>query len=372
MNLDFTSEQDMLRESASKFFAKECPYGRVKEIEESEIGYSPEMWRKMAELGWQALPFPEVYGGIGAGFMDLVILCEEMGRAVAPSPFFSTVVLCGFVLAEGGSEEQKKDLLSRIAEGDLIMAMARFEKDGSYQPSGIRMSAAREGDRYVLNGTKLFVADANISEKLIVAARPDNAGPTLFLADTADPGIRITRIPTIGKDNNCEVVFKNVSVPVKNVIGPVGGGFEILRAAEAKGAAAMAAQMVGGCKACIDITAAYAKERVQYGLPIGGFQIIQHYMANMLMRYDVSSNYLYQVAWMVDEGMDFSTEASALKACVNENFKFISERAVQIHGAIGTTREADIGLFYRKAKAFEYICGDSESLYQEVMDRLLA
>jgi len=372
MNLDFTSEQDMLRESASKFFAKECPYGRVKEIEESETGYSPEMWQKMAELGWQGLLFPEAYGGFEAGFMDMVILCEEMGKAVVPSPFFSTVIQCGLSLLEGGTEEQKKGLLPRISEGGLIMAMARFEKDGSCQPSGIRLPAVPDGDRYVLNGTKLFVADANISDKLIVAARPDGAGPTLFLADTADPGIRITRMPTIGKDNTCEVVFKDVSVPREDVIGPLGGGFEILRAVEAKGAVAMAAQMVGGCKACIDITAAYAKERVQYGLPIGGFQIIQHYMANMLMKYDVSSNYLYQVAWMVDEGMDFATESSALKACVNENLKFISERAVQIHGAIGTTREADIGLFYRKAKAFEYICGESEILYQRVMDRLLA
>ncbi len=252
------------------------------------------------------------------------------------------------------------------------MALARLEQEGSYRAEGIRMEARKDGDRYVLNGTKLFVADANISGMLIVAARPEGSGPTLFLVDSRDPGIEITKMPTIGKDNTCEVVLKEVSVPGDSIIGPVGGGFEIIEAVEARGAVLMAAEMVGASKACIEMTAAYAKEREQYGIPIGGFQIIQHYMANMLIRYDVASNYLYQVAWMVDEGMDFETEASALKACANEAFKFISERAVQIHGGIGTSREADIGLFYRKAKSYEYICGDTETHYQKVMDNLLA
>lgn len=372
MNLDFTSEQEMLRDAASRFFAKECPFDRVRDIEETEEGYAHDLWKKMAELGWQGLIFPEAYGGFEAGFMDLMIIFEEMGKTLFPSPFFSTVVQCGLTILEGGSEAQKKNLLPRIIEGDLIMALARLEQEGSYRAEGIRMEARKDGDRYVLNGTKLFVADANISGMLIVAARPEGSGPTLFLVDSRDPGIEITKMPTIGKDNTCEVVLKEVSVPGDSIIGPVGGGFEIIEAVEARGAVLMAAEMVGASKACIEMTTAYAKEREQYGIPIGGFQIIQHYMANMLIRYDVASNYLYQVAWMVDEGMDFETEASALKACANEAFKFISERAVQIHGGIGTSREADIGLFYRKAKSYEYICGDTETHYQKVMDNLLA
>ncbi|MBW2284545.1 MAG: acyl-CoA/acyl-ACP dehydrogenase [Deltaproteobacteria bacterium] len=371
MNLDFTSEQNMLRDAAAKFFAKECPFDRVKELEESDDGYAHELWRKMAELGWQGLIFPEAYGGFEAGFMDLIILCEEMGKAVFPSPFFSTVIQCGLIILEGGSEEQKKELLPRIAEGELIMALAQLEEDAGYLESSIAMPAVAQGENYVLNGTKMFVTDANVSEKLIVAARPDGEGPTLFLLDTEDPGIRVTKMPAIGKDNVCEVIFENVSIPKSDIIGAIGGGFDILQSIESKGAVTKAAEMVGGARSCIDITAAYAKEREQYGLPIGGFQIIQHYMANMLIKYDVSSNYLYQVAWMVDEGMDFETEASALKASVNENFKFISERAVQIHGGIGTTREANIALFYRKAKSYEYACGDTEYHYQKVMDNLL-
>jgi alkylation response protein AidB-like acyl-CoA dehydrogenase len=371
MNLDFTSEQEMLRDAASKFFSKECPYDRVKELEESEAGYSSELWQKMAELGWHGLIFPEEYGGFGAQFIDLVILSEEMGKAICPSPFFSTIILCGLTLLEGGTEDQKKELLGRISEGDLIMAMAQYEADGSYLPSGIQMSAEKRNGHFILNGTKLFVMDANISEKLIVAARPENEGPALFLVEVGDPGIEITKMPTIGKDNTCQVTFKNVSVPMGNIIGSVGNGWEILEKMQGKAAVVKAAEMVGGCKACIDITAEYAKQREQYGRPIGGFQIIQHYMANMLMKYDLSSSYLYRVAWMVDEGLDLATEASALKASVNENYKYISERAVQIHGGIGTSREADIALFYRRAKSYEYMCGDSDYHYEKVIHNLL-
>jgi acyl-CoA dehydrogenase len=372
MNLDFTSEQEMLKDAASKFFSNECPYDRVKELEDSEAGYSAELWQKMAELGWQGLIFPEEYGGFGAAFMDLILLSQEMGKAVCPSPFFSTVIQCGLTLLEGGTEDQKREFLARIAGGDLIMALAQYEEGGSYFSSGIRMRAEVKGSHYLLNGTKLFVLDANICEKLIVVARTDGGGTTLFMVEANDPGVVITKMPTIGKDNLCEVTFKDVTVNGNRVIGAVGKGWEILEKVEAKAAVVKAAEMVGGCRACIDLTAEYAKQREQYGMPIGGFQIIQHYLANMLIRYDVSANYLYQVASMVEEGLDFVTEASALKASVNESYKFVSERAVQIHGAIGTSREADIALFYRKAKSYEYACGDSDYHYEKVIQNLLA
>lgn len=371
MDLDFTSEQDMLRDAASKFFLKECPYSRVKELEESEEGYSSELWGKMAELGWQGLLFPEEYEGFDGQFLDLVIILEEMGKMVFPSPFFSTIIQCGLILLEGGTEDQKKELLPQIVEGSLIMALAQYEEDGSYLVSDISMNAEPAGDQYVLNGTKLFVMDANVAHKLIVAARVGDKGVNLFLVDANQPGISITKMPTIGKDNNCEVVFKGVKVPKGNLIGKLGNGGETLEKMNAKAAVAKSAEIIGACKACIDITAEYAKQREQYGKPIGGFQVIQHYMANMLLEYDTSQNYLYRVACMIDEGEAFLTDASALKACANEGFKFISERAVQIHGGIGTTREGDIALFYRKAKSYEYIGGDSDLHYEKIFENLL-
>ena len=356
---------------ASKFFVNECPYAKVKELEESQEGYDLDLWLKMAELGWQGLLFPEEYGGYDGQFLDMVILLEEMGKMVFPSPFFSTVIQCGLVIMEGGTEDQKQALIPRIAEGSLILALAQYEEDGSYNPLDFRMSAEVQGDQYVLNGTKLFVMDANVAHKLIVAAKTGDGEVSLFLVDANDPGITITKMPTIGKDNNCEVIFKDVKISKENVIGPLGRGAETLEKMNAKASVAKAAEMLGGCKSCIDITADYAKQREQYGKPIGGFQAIQHYMANMLTEYDTSQNYLYRTACMIDEGEDFVMDASALKACVNEAYKFISERAVQIHGGIGTTREGDIGLFYRKAKAFEYICGDTDLHYEKVLEHLL-
>lgn len=371
MDLNFTSEQDMLRDSAAKFLANECPYAKVKELEESEEGYSPELWQQVAELGWPGLLFPEEYGGYGGQFMDLVVIMEEMGKMVFPSPFFSTVIQCGLTIMEGGTEDQKKDLLSQIAEGSLIMALAHYEEDGSYTEVGINMAAEAKGDEYVLNGTKMFVLDANIAGKLIVAANAGNEGITLFLVETSDPGLTITKMPTIAMDNSCEVIFKDVKVPKENILGSPGNGWEVLEKMNTKAAVAKAAEMVGGCKVCIDMTSGYAKERVQYEKPIGGFQIIQHYMANMLMAYDTIYNYLYRVAYLIDEGEEFSLEASVLKARVNENFKFISDRAVQIHGGIGTTREYDVALFFRKVKSWEFMCGDTDFHADNVIDKLL-
>jgi alkylation response protein AidB-like acyl-CoA dehydrogenase len=371
MDLDFTSEQGILRDSAARFLANECPYDRVKQLEETAEGYDPALWQKVAELGWTGLPFPEEYGGYGSTFLDLVIIEEQIGKFVFPSPFFSTVVQCGFAILEGGTEEQKADLLARISEGSLIMALAHYDEDGSFAPELINMTAKPEGEGYALNGTKCIVMDANIAHKLLVAAKAGNAGLSLFIVDTDAPGLTVTKIPTVGKDNTCVVEFKNVKVPKEAILGTPGNGVAVLEKMYAKAAVCRCAEMVGGCKVSIDMTADYAKQREQYGRPIGGYQAIQHYMANMLLAYDTSSNYLYRVACLVDEGQDFALEAAALKAHVNQNFRFITERAVQIHGAIGTTREADIALFYRRVFTYEPSCGDTEYHYEKVAQNLL-
>ena len=371
MDLDFTSEQEILRDSAARFLSNECPYDRVKQLEETEEGYDPALWQKVAELGWTGLPFPEEFGGYGSTFMDLVIVEEQIGKFVFPSPFFSTIVQCGFAILEGGTEEQKADLLARISEGSLIMALAHYDEDGSFAPELISMTAKPEGDDYVLSGIKCIVMDANIAHKLLVAAKAGNAGLSLFIVDTDAPGLTVTKIPTVGKDNTCVVEFKNVKVPKAAILGAPGNGAAVLEKMYAKAAVCRAAEMIGGMRVSIDMTADYAKQREQYGRPIGGYQAIQHYMANMLLGYDTSANYLYRVACLVDEGQDFVTEAAALKAHVNQNFRFVTERSVQIHGGIGTTREADIALFYRRVFTYEPSCGDTEYNYEKVAQALL-
>jgi len=371
MNLDFTQEQTMLRDAAAKFFAGECPFEEVKKIEDSEKGYSPELWRKIADLGWTSLLFPGQYGGYDGSFLDLVILLEEMGRSVFPSPFFSTVVECGLLVLEGGTEAQKAELLGRICEGKLIMTLAQYEAETDYSAESIQMKAGKKGTGYVLNGTKMHVLNANIAEKLIVAARAGKAGVSLFLVDASAPGVRITKLPTASKDNTCEVVFQNVAVPKENMIGPPGGAGSLLAKMSAKASVAKSAEILGGCKTCIDMTAAYARTREQYGNPIGGYQAIQHFMANMLLSYDTSVNYLYKVACMIDEGEDFARDASALKASANESFRYVTEKGVKIHGGIGTTREADIALFFRRAPAYGLMCGSTPYHYEQIAEKLL-
>lgn len=369
MNLDFTKEQEMLRKSVEEFLSKECPFDMVREIEDSEDGFDRKIWKKMAKLGWMELHFPEEYGGLGDPFVDLTIIMEEMGKKAFPSPFFSTVIICGITIMEGGSEEQKEQLLPAIASGKLLMALAQYEEDGSYKESGIHLEAKEDGDAYILNGKKYFVLDANIADKLIVASRTSE-GVSLFLMDTKTDGISCQKLNGIGKDNNCIVGFNNVCVKKSDMIGQPGKGWDILEKMSAKATVAKCAEMLGGCGESIEMTNTYAKQREQYGTPIGGFQAIQHYLADMRIAYDTSLYYLHKVAWMIDEGMEAEKEISALKAQVNEKYKFITERGVQIHGGIGTTREFNIGLFYRRAKAFEYILGDTDYHYEKIASAL--
>ena len=369
MDLDFNKEQQMLRKSVAEFLSKECPFDTVREIEDSATGYDKKMWQKMAKLGWMEIHFPEAYGGLGDPFVELTIILEEMGKKAFPSPFFSTVILCGLTLMEGGSEKQKKTLLPKIAAGKLIMSLAQYEEEADYREAGINLSAQPEGDDYILNGTKMFVLDANIADLLIVAARTPK-GVTLFLLNPKTSGVCIQKLQTIGRDNNCVVTLENVKISKNDMIGGPGKGWQIMEKMTPKATVAKCAEMLGGCEESIAMTATYAKERVQYGTPIGGFQAIQHYMADMRIAYDTSIYYLHKVAWMLDEGLDVTKEVSALKAQVNEQYKFITERAVQIHGGIGTTREFNIGLFYRRAKAFEYILGDTDYHQNKIADAL--
>lgn len=369
MDLDFSKEQDMLRKSVAEFLAKECPFDTVREIEDSPDGFDRKIWKKMAKLGWMEIHFPEAYGGLGDPFVDVTIIMEEMGKKAFPSPFFSTVVLCGEVLLKGGSEAQKSEILPKIAAGKKVVALAQYEEEVSYRESGIQLAAEPDGDDTILNGKKMFVLDANVADDLIVAARTAE-GVTLFLVDAKAPGVSIEKMQTIGKDNNCAVTLEKVRVSKDALLGEPGMGWAILEKAAPRATVAKCAEMLGACEEAIAMTAAYAKQRVQYGTPIGGFQAIQHYMANMRVAYDTSIYYLHKVVWMLDQGMDASKEVSALKAQVNEQFKFITERAVQIHGGIGTTREFNIGLFYRRAKAFEYILGDTDYHMDKLADAL--
>ena len=375
MDLDFTQEQDMLRTSARDFLTTECDKAKVRKLEEDEKGYSPEIWSKMAELGWQGLMIPDKYEGMGMGFMDLVVVLEEIGRNILPSPFFATVVLGAPPIVEAGSEEMKKDILPKVSKGEAILTLALTEPSASYRADGVELKAAAKGDSFVLNGTKLFVEHGNNASYMVIVARtksggnPEN-GITLFLVDAKSPGIKVEVVDTIGLDKQCEVTFKNVSVPKKNIIGELDKGWPIVAKTLQLATMAKCAEMTGGMQAVLDMSVAYAKERMQYGRPIGSYQAMQHMLADMYTRVLMSKNIVYEAAWMVAEGLECADKVSIAKAWCNEAYKKVTEDGVQVHGAIGTTRDHDMGLYYRRAKAADPTFGDTED-HREVVAQSL-
>jgi alkylation response protein AidB-like acyl-CoA dehydrogenase len=366
MNLALSEEQEMIRKMARDFLTDKFPKTVVKEIEQSEAGYSPEVWQEMAGLGWMGLAFPEKYGGSGMSFLDLAVLLEEMGRACLPGPYFSTVVLGGLTIADIGSEEQKQQYLRRIASGEIIFTLALTEASASYDADAIETKAIADKDGYVLNGTKLFVPDAHIADYMLVVARTDKKGLTIFIVDGKSPGISSTVLKTIANDKLCEVVFDRVKVPRENILGELNQGWKEVQKIIQRAAVAKCCEMVGCIQQALDMTVSYAKERKQYDRPIGSFQVIQHYCADMATDVDGTRLSTYQAAWMLSEGLPCTKEIAIAKAWAGEACQRVMALAHQIHGAIGVTIDHDLQYYTRRAKAAEVSFGDA-NFYREVV-----
>lgn len=371
MDFSFTEEQDMLRISARDFLAKECPKARVRELSEDEIGYDPQVWHRMTELGWMGLVFPEEYCGMAASFMDLVILMEEMGRSILPAPFFSTIALCALALLEYGSSDQKARFLPRIATGESVWAFALAESSGKHKASEVTLRAVSSGEEYLLEGHKIFVADAHVADHILVVARTGNRerpedGVTLFIADARKPNVRMEAIPTIGGDRQFKVAFDGAAVPADNILGKLDGGWDIVDFILQRAAVLKCAEMCGACQAVLDMTTGYAKERVQFDRPIGSFQAIQHKLADILIDVEAVQYLLYQAAWGISIGCPSAWHISAAKAKANEAYQRICIEAIAAHGAIGYTMDHDVGLYYRRIKAAQFTAGDTD-FHREVI-----
>lgn len=371
MDFGFTEQQDMLRTTARDFLARECPKAKVREIDKDERGYDPRMWHGMAALGWMGLTFPEEYDGMGASFIDLVILVEEMGRNIMPGPFFPTIALCALPLLEYGNSKQKNEYLPQISRGDAIWTLALVETSGGYRPSEVRLRAESEGANYILQGQKFFVEDAHIADYILVVSRTGDGkrpqeGFTALIVDVRHPGIKIEAIPTIGGDRQFGVSFDRVMVPKDNVLGKVGDGWEIVDFVLQRAAVLKCAEMSGACQAVLDTTNSYAKERVQFDRPIGSFQAIQHKLVDMAIDVEAVQYLLYQAAWGISTGLPSPWQISAAKAKANQVYQRICIDAIAVHGAIGYTIDGDIGLYYRRVKAAEYAAGDTD-FHREVL-----
>ncbi|MFH1490980.1 MAG: acyl-CoA dehydrogenase family protein [Pseudomonadota bacterium] len=370
MDVKLSEEQKLIRSSAKEFLKAEAPKDLVRELEESEVGYSPELWEKMAGLGWMGLNIPEDYEGMGMGFLDLAILLEEVGYHLLPGPFFSTV-MGAFPVVLGGSEEQKAEYLPKIAQGKLKLSLALTEPGGTFDVSGIDVDALPDGVDYVINGTKLFVENAHTADYLVCAVRTKRndrpaKGLTLFIVDSRIPGIRVSVVPTMGLEKQCEVNFEDVRIPGKNILGALNNGWEILRDTLQRAQACKCAEMLGGMRAALEMTNAYVKKRMTYGKPVASYQVVQHYLANVWIDVELSDNLTYLAAWKISEGLPCAKEVSAAKAWVGKAFTRVTERCVQMHGALGLTREHDIGLYYRNARACDLAFGDGHYQRKEI------
>ena len=365
MNLDFSEEQLMLRDSAREFLTRKLPKKTVRELEESETGHSTEIWKEMAGLGWMGLALPEKHGGAGMTFLDLAVLLEEMGRACLPGPFFSTVVLGALPILDLGSEEQKERYLPGIAGGDLLLTLALTEDSARYDASGIQVTARADGDGYTLNGVKLFVPDAHIADHMLCVARTNEAakpedGVTMFIVDARSPGVSCTVLKTIDNEKLCEVVLDNVKVPQDNILGELDRGWPGVERTLQRAAVAKCCDMAGSLQRVFEMTVAYAKERMVSAGPIGAFQAVQHHCANMAI--DVNGTMLsaYQAAWKLSEGLPCAWEVAVAKAWASQACPRVIALAHQIHGAIGTTMDHDLHYYTRRTKAAESAFGDAD------------
>jgi alkylation response protein AidB-like acyl-CoA dehydrogenase len=364
MDLRLTETQEILKKMARDFLTTECPKTLVRKLEQSEEGYSPELWKKMAELGWMGLIIPEEYGGMGYTFQDLVVLLEEVGRNILPGPLIATITST-FPILEAGTEEQKKELLPKIVQGELILTTALLEGEGVFDAYGIAVKATAKGNDFVINGTKLFVEMAHIANYMLCMTRTEDGsspekGITLFIVDSKTPGISCEVMPTTAGDKLCEVRFKDVNVPKKNILGKIHEGWPIVEMILRKGAVAKCAESLGAIETCVEMTVAYSKERVQYERPIGAFQAVQHKIADMWTAMETSRYLIYEAAWMESEGFPCAKEASMAKAYVNEIYKDVAKWAVRLHGAIATSADHDIPLYYRRSKAADIAFGSTD------------
>ncbi len=365
MRFAFSEEQEALRSAARDFLAAHSSPARVRQAMETELGYDPEVWRRIGqELGWTSVIVPAEYGGAGLTFVELIALMEQMGAALLCAPFVSSICLAANALLVGGNETQKREYLPGLAAGDTTATVAYAGPSGRWDGAGSGAVAARAGGDFVLNGTKSFVLDGHSADLLILAARQaDCERPeaiSLFIVPADAGGIERRRLPTMDQTRRqAEVTLRDVRVPASALIGQEGDGLELLRKTLDRAAVAVSAEQVGGAQRCLDMAVEYAKARVQFGRPIGSFQAIKHKCADMLLRVESARSASYYAGWAVAAEEDELPALAALaKAYCSDAFFFCAAENIQIHGGVGFAWEHDAHLYFKRAQSTETLFGD--------------
>jgi alkylation response protein AidB-like acyl-CoA dehydrogenase len=345
MQFGLSESQESLKNSAREFFAGECPSAEMRRLIETDTAYDDALWSKLTQQGYTGIVFPEEYGGIGLGKVELLLLMEEAGRALLPGPFFSTVVLAGCVLEAVGTLAHKKKYLAPICRGEVRSTVAMVEADASWNPRDIHLTA--HGGK--LTGEKLFVSDAAIADFILVVARNG-----VFVVDSKARGLTISPMSAMDLTRKLYVVeFRETPAEKVGAIVNLSRAFDIATAA-------LAAELVGGMQRTLDITVEYAKTRKQFGKAIGTFQAVQHQCADMYLETESSRSAVYYAGWALEENSpDAAVAVSIAKMYASDAARTVGNRGIQIHGGMGFTWENDLHLYYRRAKASETAFGDA-------------
>ena len=357
MNFAFSEEQEELRKTVRGFLESKSSETEVRRLMETEAGYDEAVWKQMGEqMGLQGLAIPEEYGGSGYTYVELVVVLEEMGRRLLAAPYFSTVVLAANAILHSGDDQAKKDLLPGIASGETIATVAFTEENGRWDEAGITMTATKSGDGYTLDGVKSFVLDGHIASLIIVAARTD-AGVSLFSVAGDASGLTRTPLPTMDQTRK-QAKLEFAGTPA-TLVGTDGGGWATLERMLDLAAVGLAAEQVGGAQFVLEMAVQYAKDRVQFGRPIGSFQAIKHKCADMLLEVESAKSAAYYAAWCAAELNDeLPAVASLAKAYCSEAYFHATAENIQIHGGIGFTWEHPAHLYFKRAKSSELLLGD--------------
>ena len=364
----------MLRDAAKRFLADNCPTKFVRQMMADATAHDPAFWKKLVDLGWPGLLIPESYGGQGGSFLDMTVIVEEAGKALVPGPFFTSALLAAPLLIEGGSDQQKKDLLPRMAKGEFIGTVAIAEAAGRFDAEGIQLKATKSGNDYILTGEKFFVPDAHVANGMAVAVRTGGSGEkgiTIVALPTNAKGVTITQLKTVDMTRRlCHVKFDNVKT--SDTLGMEGEGWPILRRALDIATAGLAAEMVGTAQRALDMSVEYAKTRVQFGKPIGSFQAVKHKCVDMMVAVENARSLTYYACWTVDtKGAEAATAVPMAKAYASDMAKNVTSEAIQVHGGIGFTWEHDMHLFHRRALAGEANFGNAPVHRETVAKSLL-
>jgi len=373
MDLDFTEEQDMLRETVRGVCERYAPVPVIRALEDHPVGYPEDLWKQLGELGLLGLMLPEEYGGAGMSMLDAAIVYEEFGRSLAPTPHFVSSVLSAGAIVHAASDAQKQEWLPKIASGEAIITPAWLEPDNGYGPKGVQMRGKVEGNEYRLSGTKRHVLFANSAARLLALVRSGDGEKDidLVLVEPTSPGIELTQQMSLASDTQYRVDFEDVRVPVANRIGAAGSGWETWNAVMHDGIILAAAQAMGGAERALEMTVDYSKTRTQFDKPLGAFQALSHYMADASTTVDGGKTLVYEAAWARSNGKSISRLAPMAKLFACQTYRDVTAMAEQVHGGMGFTVEFDIQLYFRRAKQLQLSWWDSRYLEELVASDVL-